>query len=100
MLTDDNRAAVAEMLPVSEVTLSRDGSVVDRGVGANVLGSPTLALAHLAGVLASQPSAPPLTAGEIVTTGTITNAWPVAAGERWTSDYGVLGLGGLTLTFS
>ena len=38
---------------------------IDTGVGANVLGSPALALAHLARVLATQPWAPPLAAGEI-----------------------------------
>ena len=27
-------------------------------------------------------------------------AWPVRAGETWTSDYGELGIGGLTATFS
>ena len=68
--------------------------VIDRGVGANVLGSPALALAHLARVLADQPQMPPLAAGELVTTGTITDAWPVAPGETWSSDYGTLGLPG------
>ena len=43
---------------------------------------------------------PSLAAGEIITTGTITDAWPVAPGETWSSDYGLLGLAGLTLTFS
>ena len=74
-------------------------SVIDRGVGANVLDSPALALGYLARVLSEQPQAPKLAAGEIVTTGTITDAWPVEAGETWTSDYGTLGLKGLTLTF-
>ena len=74
--------------------------MIDRGVGSNVLDSPALALAHLARLLADQPQAPKLAAGEIVTTGTITDAWPVAAGEVWSSDYGVLGLDGLTLQFT
>ena len=82
------------------MTLSRGGAVVDRGVGANVLGSPALALAHLARLLAEQPQFSPLAAGEIVTTGTITDAWPVAPGEAWSSDYGALGLTGVTLTFA
>ena len=43
--------------------------------------SPLLALAHLIQALARQPEAPPLSAGEIVTTGVITDAHPVAAGE-------------------
>ena len=50
-------------------------------------------------MLAELPQFPPLKAGEIVTTGTITDAWPVAAGETWASDYGKLGLEGLSLTF-
>lgn len=99
-VTAASRAALAALLPTFEVTLSRGAEVIDRGKGANVLGSPALALAHLASVLSSQPWAPALAAGEIVTTGTITDAWPVAPGETWSSDYGALGLEGLTLTFA
>jgi 2-oxo-3-hexenedioate decarboxylase len=98
-ITDANRAMFAAALPTFELTLSRGGSEVERGIGSNVLGSPALALAHLAGVLAGQPQFPALAAGEIVTTGTITDAWPVAAGEVWSSQYGALGLDGLTLRF-
>ena len=98
-ITNANRAAMATMLPACPVTLSRGRSVIDRGIGANVLDSPVLALTHLARLLANQPEFPPLAAGEIVTTGTITDAWPVAAGETWSSNYGVLGIEGLTLSF-
>ncbi len=97
---DANRAQLAAALPIFAVTLSRGDQVIDRGVGANVLDSPALALAHLARLLAEQPQAPKLAAGEIVTTGTITDAWPVAPGETWSSDYGMLGLDGLTLRFT
>jgi 2-keto-4-pentenoate hydratase len=99
-ITNANRAALASVLPALPVTLSRGGDVIDRGVGANVLGSPVLALVHLSRLLASQPQFRPLAAGEIITTGTITDAWPVAAGETWSSAYGALGLEGLTLSFS
>jgi len=99
-VTDRNRAKLAAALPDFTLTLRRAGAVVDTGVGANVLDSPALALAHLARVLAGQPQFPPLAAGEIVTTGTLTDAWPVAPGETWTSDYGTLGLPGVTLTFA
>jgi 2-oxo-3-hexenedioate decarboxylase len=100
MVTEQNSAALAAALPVCAVTLSRSGTVIDRGVGANVLDSPALALTHLARLIADQPQAPSLSAGEIVTTGTITDAWPVAPGETWSSDYGELGIMGLTLSFS
>ena len=98
-VTDANRAALAAALPAFELTLSRGDTVIDRGVGSNVLGSPALALVHLARLLADQPQAPKLAAGEIVTTGTVTDAWPVAAGETWSSDYGALGINGLALSF-
>ena len=80
--------------------MSRDGAEVDRGFGANVLGSPAHALMHLVRVLDGQPEYQPLDAGEIITTGTITNMWPIAGGDRWTSDYGSLGLDGLTVSFA
>ena len=98
-VTDAGRAALAERLSGFAATLSRGGTVVDRGSGATVLGSPALALGHLARVRAGQPQFAPRAAGEIVTTGTLTDAWPVQPGETWSSDYGDLGLPGLTLRF-
>ena len=92
-----NRDAIVAMLPTFHATLRKGGVVVDRGTGANVLDSPALAVAHLADVLARHREHPPLEAGEIITTGTITDAWPVAPGERWSSDYGELLPRGLTL---
>jgi 2-keto-4-pentenoate hydratase len=99
-VNDANRATLAAALPTFAVTLSRGGAVVDRGVGSNVLGSPALALAHLARLVEGQAGTPKLAAGEIVTTGTVTDAWPVAPGESWSSDYGALGIKGLALSFA
>jgi len=98
-ITSRNREALAAALPTFKLTLRKGRTVVDRGVGANVLGSPTLALNHLSRVLATQPQFQPLGPGEIVTTGTVTDAWPIAAGETWSSDYGALGIGGMTAEF-
>jgi 2-oxo-3-hexenedioate decarboxylase len=101
-LDDAQRDRLVDVLPRFEVTLRRAGQVVDRGVGANVLDGPDHALLHLARLLDGQAWAPPLQAGEIVTTGTITDAWPVRAGETWRSDYGALaafGVHGLQATF-
>ncbi len=50
-------------------------------------------------LVARQPAFPVLASGEIVTTGTVTDAWPVAPGQAWSSDYGGLGIPGLRLEF-
>jgi 2-oxo-3-hexenedioate decarboxylase len=100
VVTAANRARIAAALPTFTLELRNGDTLVDTGVGANVLDSPALALAHLARVLATQPWAPPLAAGEVITTGTVTDAWPVKAGETWTSDYGALGIDGLTISFA
>jgi 2-oxo-3-hexenedioate decarboxylase len=99
-LTDRNRGALGASLPTFTLTVRKGRKVVDRGVGANVLGGPASALAHLARLLATQPQFEPLAAGEVVTTGTITDAWPIVAGETWASDYGALGIGGVTVEFT
>jgi 2-oxo-3-hexenedioate decarboxylase len=96
-LDDGERDRLAEVLPEFAATLYRDGEIVDQGGGRQVLDSPALALQYLARVLASQPESPPLVAGEIVTTGTLTDAWPIAPGTRWRSDYGKLGIPGIEL---
>jgi 2-oxo-3-hexenedioate decarboxylase len=96
-VTEQSRPQLVEMLPQFVLTLSRGDEVVERGTGANVLGSPALALGHLARLLASQADAPPLAAGEIISSGTLTDAWPVRPGEIWSSDYGELPIRGLTL---
>ena len=91
---------LAGALPLLEVTLRKDGAAQDRGIGANVLGSPLLALVHLLELLDRQREAPPLEAGEIVSTGTLTDAHPVAAGERWTTDFSGLPIRGLAIEFT
>ena len=55
-----------------------------------MLDSPLLALRHLVELLAADPHNPPLSAGEIISTGTLTLAMPVRAGEIWTTRaYGI-----------
>ena len=92
-------ARLAERLPKAAVTLLKEGAAVDRGTGANVLDSPLLALEHLVSVLSRQPGAPPLAAGEIVTTGTLTDAHPVRPGESWSTEIAGLPLPGLSVRF-
>jgi 2-oxo-3-hexenedioate decarboxylase len=50
-------------------------------------------------LLAVDPDNPPLAAGELVTTGTVTRALQIAPGERWTTRLTGLPLAGLDVTF-
>jgi 2-oxo-3-hexenedioate decarboxylase len=99
-IKDNERDGLVDQLRDCQVTLRKNGAVADRGVGANALGHPAAALAHLAGVLADQPQFAPLAAGEIITTGTLTAAMPITAGETWTSEYTGLPATGLELRFT
>lgn len=66
------------------IALIRDGTLADRGGGRNVLDAgPLAALAHIVDMSANDPAFPPLAAGEIITTGTLTDALPVAPGQLW-----------------
>lgn len=56
---------------------------MDRGRGSNVLEGPLSAVRHLVQLLARDPDNPPLAPGEIISTGTLTRALPVKAGEIW-----------------
>ena len=82
------------------IDLARDGTVVDQGRASNVLGGPLSALRHLVEVLANDPVNPPLAAGEIVTTGTLTRAFPVAPGETWTTEPKGVALDGVSIRFA
>ncbi len=93
-------AGLAAALPAAAVTLKKGDATIDRGVGANVLDSPLMALAFLVEVLAGQPDAPPLAAGEIVSTGVLTDAHPVKPGETWSTAFTGLPLPGLSLEFA
>jgi len=79
-------------LPDVEIVLKKEGREVDRGVGANVLDSPLLALAHLVKL-------EKLEAGEIISTGTLTDAHPVARGETWSTEIHGLDVEGLNVLF-
>ena len=97
LLDDSERDRLVGDLTQAAVTLRRGDEIVDTGSSSVVLDSPASALAHLSRCLDEQRRAR-LRANDVITTGTITDAWPVAPGETWTSDYGELGIDGLSLT--
>ena len=70
--------------PRLRVTLVADGRDVEKGRADIVLDGPLNALRLWVDAMAAQPQQWPIGAGDIVTTGTITDAAPlVAAGVRW-----------------
>lgn len=91
--------ALLTALEQFEVRLYLNGEQHDQGSGANVLGSPLKAVAHLISVIAANPGMEPIQAGELITTGTLTNAWSVTPGETWRTEVTGLDLPALTVRF-
>jgi 2-oxo-3-hexenedioate decarboxylase len=79
------------------VTLAKDGTEVDHGVASNVLGGPLSACLHFMRDAAAR-GLPAIGPGDIVTTGTLTRAFPIAAGERWTTRIDGLVVADMDLT--
>jgi 2-oxo-3-hexenedioate decarboxylase len=83
-----------------EISLYRNDALVDRGQARNVLDGPLSALRHLNDLLATDRHNAPLAAGEIVTTGTVTRAFPVAPGENWRTALHGLALPAMNIRFT
>jgi 2-keto-4-pentenoate hydratase len=87
----------AAELRALRVELLRNGEVVDRGEGSVVLDGPVDALRQWVEAMHAQPQRWPIRAGDIVTTGTITDAWPMAPGMRFETRLSDSRLSALTL---
>ena len=100
-ITPGSLDGLHQALASFRIVLKRNGEVVDQGRATNVLGGgPLTALRHLVGVLADAPTHPPLAPGDIVTTGTVTRAIPVAPGETWSTELTGLPLRGIDLALA
>jgi 2-keto-4-pentenoate hydratase len=87
------------LLAHASLSLSCGDELRSAGFGSDVLGSPMHALWHLHQMLKTQPQFAPLSAGEIITTGTWTDVCPIKPGETWTSAFSGISLPGLTVSF-
>jgi 2-oxo-3-hexenedioate decarboxylase len=85
-IREEDIPALARALPAIKAALLKGGVRQIEGVGANVLGSPAYALGFLADLLSEQTFMQPLAAGEVISTGTITDALPVKPGEIWSTE--------------
>ena len=86
------------LLAGTKAQLLHGDAVVDEGSGANVLDSPLHALLHFVNELRACPGAPDIAPGDVVTTGTWTDAWAVQAAQVWTVRFSAL-LPALTVAF-
>ncbi|HJV73349.1 MAG TPA: fumarylacetoacetate hydrolase family protein [Noviherbaspirillum sp.] len=99
MLSAASRRSLGEVLANASLSLSCGDELRSAGFGSDVLGSPLHALWHLHQLLKMQSQFAPLSAGELVTTGTWTDVCPVKPGETWTSAFSGVTLPGLTISF-
>ena len=98
-LASSTRHQLASVLANTTVSLSCNDSLLSAGFGSNLLESPLHALWHLQQLLTSQPETTTLQAGEIVSTGTWTDPYPIASGQTWSSAFSGASLAGLSVSF-
>jgi 2-oxo-3-hexenedioate decarboxylase len=84
-------------LSAFDIDLKCNGKQMDRGRPLNVMESPLSTLRYVMDLLTKDPANPPLAAGEIVTTGTLTRALPVAPGETWSTELSGVDLHGISV---
>lgn len=84
-------------LAALRVELHCEGRCIDIGVATSVLDGPLNALRLWIDAMAQHTPRWPIAAGDIVTTGTITDAWPMTPGQRWHSVLSDARLAGLTI---
>jgi 2-oxo-3-hexenedioate decarboxylase len=94
-----NTAEWLRTLASFEIELYCDGRPMDKGHALNVLEGPLSTIRYLMDLLARDGDNPPLAAGEIVSTGTLTRALPVKPDETWTTKLTGIALEGASLRF-
>lgn len=79
--------ALDTLLANMTVRLVHEDTDVASGTGRQVLDSPLRALHHFMQELRACPGAPDLKPGDVITTGTWTDAFPIASGQHWTAHF-------------
>ena len=90
-------AKLVEELPRFTVRMLKNGEFVEEGSGKNSLRSPALCLAELGGAILRRFPDHPLSAGEIISSGTLTAGHAIERGDRWTAEVEGLALPPLTV---
>ena len=95
----ENREWWMDKISGFTVELESNDGICRHGQAQNVLGGPLKALRFLVEELARDPTSEPLGPGELVTTGTLTEAMPVAPGQSWSTRLAGIDIDGLRLSF-
>jgi 2-keto-4-pentenoate hydratase len=98
-LSNATKNHLGTVLADASVSLSCDGTLLGAGYGSNVLDNPLNALWHLHQQLQAQTQFPPLHAGEIISTGSWSSAYPIQAGQTWSTAFSGISLAGLSVSF-
>jgi len=82
-------AALSALLARGRVQLTEGGAPRGEGCGEIVLGSPFEALRTFVAQMAARPGTTPPRPGDLVTTGTWTNAFELAPGQAWRAEFDI-----------
>ena len=92
-----NPASLAEALAVFTLQLSRNGEPAETGSGRNSLRSPALCVGELAAAVSRRADVEALAAGDLISSGTLTESKRIAPGDVWTATVEGITLPELTL---
>jgi 2-oxo-3-hexenedioate decarboxylase len=99
MILSESRSVLSAALSKFTLEMESGRGVRRDGCAGNVLGGPLQALKFLVDEIAQYPMSEPLKAGEIVTTGTLTEAMPAEPGDTWSVRFKGINLEPLQLHF-
>ena len=81
------KSNIEQDLLKAHVSLFQNGSFSEEGTGANVLDGPVSAIRYLLESLECFADQRPLASGDVITTGTMTDAKPVFSGDEWSAVF-------------
>jgi 2-keto-4-pentenoate hydratase len=93
----DSIPTLVDELSRFKVRMSRNGAFVEEGSGRNALKNPASCLAELSAAIARRFSDQPLSAGEVVSSGTLTAGHATGKGDEWTAGVEGISLPSLSL---
>jgi 2-oxo-3-hexenedioate decarboxylase len=97
-VTPEDIPALVEQLAAFTVTLRKNGEAVAQGGGKNSLKSPALCIAELSSAMAKTGAA--LSSGDLISSGTLTEAQLIASGDTYSAAVDGLNVGPLEISIA